>query len=88
MKDAATLGGSAMDYLTSLGDTPYSAICKLQFESAIGIKSLMVPLQSSYTQSSSSSDTGGAPQKSEDDLSESGASTRDGDKNANTKANK
>lgn len=88
VKDAATLGGSAMDYLTSLGDTPYSAICKLQFESAIGIKSLMVPLQSSYTQSNSSSDTGGAPQKSEDDLSESGASTRDGDKNAGTKANK
>lgn len=87
MKDAATLGGSALDYLTSIMGNPYDAYCKLTFENAIGIKNIMIPLSSSYTQSSSSSDSGGAPQKSEDDLSESGVATRDGDKNSGTQAN-
>ena len=51
MKDAATLGGSALDYLTSLMGNPYEAYCKLIFENAIGIKNLMIPLQTSFTQS-------------------------------------
>jgi hypothetical protein len=84
MKDAATLGGSALDYLTSLMGNPYDAYCKLQFENAIGIKNLMIPLQSSYTQSNK--DAGGQT-KNEDDLTESGISSRDGDKNAGTAAN-
>ena len=29
MKDAATVGGSALDYLTSLMGNPYDAYCKL-----------------------------------------------------------
>ncbi|MFR7913759.1 hypothetical protein [Eubacterium ramulus] len=53
MKDAATVGGSALDYLTSLMGNPYDAYCKLMFENAIGIKNLMIPLSTSYTQSSS-----------------------------------
>lgn len=85
MKDAATLGGSALDYLTSTGDSPYMALQKLNFENTLGIKDLMIPLQSSYTMSSDSKT--GAPVKSEDELSESGAATRNGDKNAGTKAN-
>lgn len=79
MKDVATLGGSALDMLTSYGDTPYMAFQKLNFENALGIKDLMRPLQSSYTQSGSTE--GGAPKKDEDDLSVEGANTRAGDKN-------
>lgn len=77
MKEVATLGGSAMDYLTSMGDTPYVSLQKLNFENAIGVKDLMIPLTSTYTQSSK----GGAPTKNEDDLSSEGISTRDGNKN-------
>jgi hypothetical protein len=44
----------------------------------------MIPLQSSYTQSNK--DAGGQT-KNEDDLTESGISSRDGDKNAGTAAN-
>ena len=80
------MGGSALSYLTSLGDTPYIALQKLNFENAIGIKNLMIPLTSSYTQSASSN-TGGAPQKDETELTDSGIKTRDGDKNEGTKAN-
>lgn len=78
MKDAVTLGGSALDYLTSLMGNPYEAYCKLTFENTIGIKNLMIPLQSSYTQASN---VGGAPTKNADDLSDSGIATRDGEKN-------
>lgn len=85
METLATLGGSAMDMLTSHGDTPYEALQKLNFENALGIKSLMIPLRTSYTQSSNS--TGGAPQKDETELSPEGAATRDGEKNQGTKAN-
>ena len=46
----------------------------------------MIPLSTSYTQSSSCN-TGGAPTKNDDDLSPEGVASRDGDKNAGTKAN-
>ena len=85
MKDAATLGGSALDYLTSLMGNPYEAYCKLTFENAIGIKTLMIPLQTSFTQSNKK-DSGGQT-KNDDDLSDSGIETRDNDKNAGTSAN-
>ena len=85
MKDAATLGGSALDYLTSLMGNPYEAYCKLTFENAIGIKNLMIPLQTSFTQSNKK-DSGGQT-KNDDDLSDSGIETRDNDKNAGTSAN-
>ena len=50
-KDGATLGTTALDYMTAMGDTPYSAVCKLQMENLMGIKGLMHPLQSSYSTS-------------------------------------
>lgn len=87
MKDIATLGGSAMDYLTSVMGNPYDAYSKILFENAIGIKNIMVPLQSSYNMSSSSNSEGGRPVSNDDDLSESGIATRDGEKNASTSAN-
>lgn len=83
-KDSATLGGSAMDYLTAKGDTPYIAYQKLYWENAMGIKDLMRPLSSSYTQTNND----GKPQKSEEDIqSEETIKTRDLDKNDGTKAN-
>lgn len=77
-KDAATLGGSALDYLTSTGDTPYLAYQKILFENAIGIKDIMIPLQSSYQMGVQK---GGAPEKDESDLSEEGIEQRDKEKN-------
>lgn len=74
MRQAATLGGPAMDLLTSLGMTPYEAICKLRFEDAIDIKSMMVPLQSSYNTSSTAV---GRPRVDDDEAGESTERTRD-----------
>lgn len=85
LKEAATLGGSAMDYLTALGSTPYEAYCKLTFENQIGLKDMMLPLKTSYTSSSESES--GAPLKDDGDLSEEGIATRDGAKNESTNAN-
>ena len=77
-KEAATLGGSKVDYLVALGDDPLTAINKLRFENDIlGIQDYMKPLQTSYTQSGE----GGAPEKDEGDLSPEGISTRDSGKN-------
>lgn len=87
MKDMATLGGNALDYFICVTrKTPYEVINDIRFNALVlNINQWLTPLQSSYTQSSSS--TGGAPTKPEDELSEEGAATRSGDKNAGTKAN-
>lgn len=79
MKEAATLGGSKMDYLLSLGESdPYQTINKLRFENDIlKIADYMIPLQSTYTQSSK----GGAPTKPDDEISDEGQATRDSGKN-------
>lgn len=89
LQNAATLGlPVAMDYATALGYTPYQVLCNTNLENVLGIKSgLWKPLASSYTQTGVE-DTGGAPEKDEGDLTEEGANTREGDKNAGTKANK
>lgn len=79
-KDILSFGGSVLDYLTACGDSPYIAFQKLNFENTIGIKSLMVPLQTSYTTSGSSSE-GGRPKSNVDDLSEEGLKTKEADKN-------
>lgn len=78
-KEAATLGGSKMDYLCSLGDTPYVAYNKLKFETlSLGLSDIMIPLQSSYTQSSQ----GGRPvEQDESKLSDEGRASRDSGKN-------
>lgn len=79
-KESATLGGSKMDYMISLGDDPLIAINKLRFEiDVLKIEDYLKPLQTSYTQSSS--DEGGRPEKDEGDLSPEGVSTRDSGKN-------
>ena len=80
-KDVLSFGGSVLDYLTACGDTPYTAFQKLNFENAVGIKSLMRPLQTSYTTSSTGTDEGGRPTEDGDDLTEEGIKTRDEDKN-------
>ena len=52
-------------------------------ERALGLDELMIPLSTSYTQSSSDTDqiTGGAPTKDATDLTDEGSSSREGDKN-------
>lgn len=86
LKEAATLGGDPMAYFVCVYSmTPYEVINNMRFNSEVlNIHQWLKPLTSSYTQSS---DTGGAPTKNEDDLTEEGAATRSGDKNAETKAN-
>jgi len=48
VRQAATLGSSALVFLEAQGYTPYEAYCQIIFENAIGIKNIMVPLLSSY----------------------------------------
>ena len=66
------------------GDTPLETISSLKLERALGLEELMIPLSTSYTQSSSETDpiNGGAPVKDETDLTDEGSSTREADKNA------
>ena len=65
------------------GDTPLETISSLKLERALGLEELMIPLSTSYTQSSSETDpiNGGAPVKDETDLTDEGSSTREADKN-------
>lgn len=72
-KNVATLGGPALDYLSVVEGSPYKAINKIRFENAIGIKDIMIPLQSSYN---SSSDRVGRPRSDDDELSGSAERTR------------
>lgn len=85
---AATVGlPVATDYATCLGSTPYEMMNKTFMENAMGIKDgLWKPLSTSYTQSNT--DEGGAPTKDDDEITDEGVATRDGDKNKKTKANK
>ena len=88
MKDMATLGGNAIDYFVcATGKTPYEVINDVRFNAmSLNINQWLVPLSSTYTQSSSStSNDVGRPTKNEDDLTEEGAATRDGDKNGSEK---
>ena len=78
-KEAATLGGSKMDYLCAMGDTPYVAYNKLKFEAkTLNLADIMTPLQSSYTQSS---EAGRPAETDETNLSPEGQATRDSGKN-------
>lgn len=87
LKDSATLGNNPMLYLTSLGQTPYEIECGLRMSMNSGIRDLLVPLKTTYTDSANNGEnTGGAPTKG-DDISDEGAATRDGNKNEGTKAN-
>lgn len=86
MQTMATLGGSALDYFVcATSKTPYEVLNDIRFNAlALNINQWLVPLASSYTQSSTAS-TGGAPTKSEGEItSEETIKTRDGGKNENT----
>lgn len=73
LKTSATLGGAAMQYLTAMNMTPYQAYCTIRFESAIGLKDMMEPLQSSYQKSANDV---GRPRVSDDEISGSAERTR------------
>ena len=62
------------------GYTPLEQISLLHLENALGIRDLMIPLSTSYTQSSSSTDpiNGGRPTVDDsNDLSDEGSATRE-----------
>ena len=65
-----------MKYLTAMNMTPYEAYCTIVFESAIGIKSMMEPLESSYQKSSDDNERG-RPLSKDDELTTSGEGARD-----------
>ena len=75
LKTSATLGGSAMKYLTAMNMSPYEAYCTMRFESAIGLKDMMEPLESSYQKSANDNDAG-RPRASDDEISGSAERTR------------
>ena len=73
LKTMATLGGSAMKLLTALNMSPYEAYCTIKFESAIGLKDMMEPLESSYQKSANDV---GRSRASDDEISPSAERTR------------
>jgi len=73
-RELATLGGSATDLIAAVDGSPYRAINKLRFESSLGIRDLMVPLQSSYNMTTDSNV--GRPTADDDEISPSGDRTR------------
>lgn len=83
LKESATLGNNPLLYLTALGQTPYEVECGLRMSMVSGIRDLLVPLKTTYTDSNNN---GGAPSKG-DDISDEGVASRDGNKNEGTKAN-
>ncbi len=90
MNTAATLGlPVATDFATALGQTPYEMMCATYMEDALSIKDgLWKPLQTSYTQAASTTNTGGRPQSDIDDLGTEGVAARDGEKGEIAKAAK
>ena len=88
VRQAASLGSSALVYLEAQGYTPYEAYCQILFENTIGIKDIMIPLLSSYNTAwgdttatkraatGSSDTTVGRTKVSDDDISDSGERTR------------
>ena len=61
-----------MKYGTAMNMTPYEFYCTIKFESAIGLKDMMEPLESSYQKSSDV----GRPRVSDDEISGSAERTR------------
>lgn len=75
-REVATLGGSASDLISIVDGSPYRAISKLRFESALGIRDMMIPLKSSYNEASSGDNGVGRPKSDDDELSPSADRTR------------
>ena len=65
----------AYNTLNQFSEKETMALIQLE-EQVLGLSKLLVPLQTSYTQSGTS-DTGGAPQKDSSDLTDDGAVSRD-----------
>lgn len=84
MRDMATLGGNAIDYFVCVtGKTPYEVINDVRFNhTVLKLNQWLTPLASSFTQSTSSSNKGGAPTKTDDEITSTETiNTRDGNKN-------
>lgn len=78
--ESAQNGFSKMSIGILDGYTPLEQISLLHLENALGIRDLMIPLSTSYTQSSSSTDpiNGGRPTVDDsNDLSDEGSATRE-----------
>lgn len=83
IEKAASLGLSVkQEYMTLLGYDPIEAIASDWLETKLGLATtrFVHPLISSHTQSGNS-DTGGAPEKDEGELTDEGADTKDAEKN-------
>ncbi len=83
VEKAASLGLPVkQEYMTLLGYDPIEAIASDWLETKLGFATtrFIHPLVSSHTQSGSS-DTGGAPEKKDGDLTDAGADTKDKEKN-------
>lgn len=83
IKDAAALGLPVkQEYMTLLGYNPLESISSDWIETKLGlaVDRFTHPLVSSYTQSGAS-DTGGAPEKDNSDLTDSGLETKEKEKN-------
>lgn len=80
LKDRATLGlPNKIDWMTCDGTTPYRAINQIYMENALDLVKLLIPLDSSYTQSGKSE--GGAPSKDVTELTDEGEKSKDQEKN-------
>ncbi len=83
IEKAASLGLPVkQEYMTLLGYNPLEALASDWLETKLGLATtrFIHPLVSSHTQSGGS-DTGGAPEKEEGDLTDSGSDTKDKEKN-------
>ncbi|MEE1301717.1 MAG: hypothetical protein UHD64_02950 [Bacteroidales bacterium] len=83
VKDAASLGLPVkQEYMTLLGYDPLEAIASdwLETKLEMSVNRFIHPLVSSHTQSGSS-DTGGAPQKDNGELTDEGEETKEQEKN-------
>jgi hypothetical protein len=78
--ESAQNGMNKMKIAILDGESQLEFISSLYLELALGINELMTPLNTSYTQSSSSSD-GGAPTKDATELTDEGSSSRENGKN-------
>lgn len=77
-RDNLAVGGSRLMFLASTGMTPLEAIATLTFERNCNIDDLLIPLQTSYTMSSDSSNSeGGAPEKETSEMTEEGEKSQD-----------
>lgn len=81
-KEAAQYGVGKTLYATTLDLSPSNFLDLAEYEKSLDLSNLLEPLNSSHTQSGKD-DKGGAPNKKAEDLTNSGAKTRDNASNEN-----